>query len=135
MDGSKIRESLALMDERGNGEGAGYVASGIIRISSSIMRSTFFSIFLPKTNPCSMPSWRSTGEIVHDEEIPTYASRIRKAHTPWRYFFKPDPHLAQSGGMSADDIVTSIVMRVNTAGNGTLIFSSGKNLGVFKASG
>ena len=29
MDGGKIRESLALMDERGNGEGAGYVAYGI----------------------------------------------------------------------------------------------------------
>ena len=29
MDGSRIRESLAMMDERGNGEGAGYAAYGI----------------------------------------------------------------------------------------------------------
>ena len=29
MDGSSIRNSLAMMDERGNGEGAGYVAYGI----------------------------------------------------------------------------------------------------------
>ena len=29
MDGSSIRNSLAMMNERGNGEGAGYVAYGI----------------------------------------------------------------------------------------------------------
>ena len=29
MDGGKIRDSLAMMDERGSGEGAGYVAYGI----------------------------------------------------------------------------------------------------------
>jgi glutamate synthase domain-containing protein 1 len=35
----------------------------------------------------------------------------------------------------SDDIIMHIVMSVNAACNGTLIFSSGKNLGVFKASG
>ncbi|MDO8871939.1 MAG: hypothetical protein Q7V05_04300 [Methanoregula sp.] len=29
MDGGKIKDSLAMMDERGSGEGAGYVAYGI----------------------------------------------------------------------------------------------------------
>jgi len=34
-----------------------------------------------------------------------------------------------------EDIITSLVMKVNSERNGALIFSSGKNLGVFKAAG
>ena len=135
MDGSKIRESLALMDERGNGEGAGYVAYGIYPDFKEYYALHVFFDNHAENKPRLDAELVRVGEIIHDEEIPTYASRIKKVHTPWRYFFKPDPHLAQTAGLSADDIVTNLVMRVNTAGNGTLIFSSGKNLGVFKASG
>jgi glutamate synthase domain-containing protein 1 len=135
MDGGKIRESLALMDERGNGEGAGYVAYGIYPDFKQYYALHVFFDNLAENKPRLDAELEKYGEIVHNEEIPTYASPIKKAHTPWRYFFKPDPNPAHSGGMSADDIVTNIVMRVNTAASGTLIFSSGKNLGVFKASG
>ncbi len=135
MDGGKIRESLALMNERGNGEGAGYVAYGIYPEFRDYYALHVFFDNLAENKPRLDAELAKMGEIVHDEEIPTYASPIKKVHTPWRYFFKPDTHLAHSEGMSADDIVTNLVMRVNTAGNGTLIFSSGKNLGVFKASG
>jgi glutamate synthase domain-containing protein 1 len=35
----------------------------------------------------------------------------------------------------AEEIVTELVMRVNTSIDGALVFSSGRNLGVFKAAG
>ncbi len=135
MDGSSIRNSLAMMDERGNGEGAGYVAYGIYPdFADSYALHVFFDD-VHKNKPVLDKELERWGTVIHDEEIPTFASRIKKVHTPWRYFFKPDPGLAPERNTSADDLVMHIVMSVNSAPNGTLIFSSGKNLGVFKASG
>lgn len=76
------------------------------------------------------------GTVVHDEEIPTIDhGKIRKVHTPWRYFFKPDTTLMPHSASPEEDIVTHIVMKINTTIPGVLVFSSGKNIGVFKASG
>ena len=135
MDGSGIRNALALMDERGNGEGAGYVAYGIYPDFADAYALHVFFDHIHENKPALDAELEKWGTIVHDEEIPTYASKIKKVHTPWRYFFKPDPEDDTGTEYPADDIVMHIVMSVNTAHNGTLIFSSGKNLGVFKASG
>jgi glutamate synthase domain-containing protein 1 len=135
IDGSDIRNSLTMMDERGNGEGAGYVAYGIYPdFADSYALHVFFND-VNENKPALDLLLEKWGTIVHDEAIPTFASKIKKVHTPWRYFFKPDPKLAPEQNTPADDIIMHIVMSINTAHNGTLIFSSGKNLGVFKASG
>ena len=74
------------------------------------------------------------GTIVHDEQIKTYEQpNIRKVHTPWRYFFRPDRSLMPKSTTPDEDIVTHLVMKINAEKNGALIFSSGKNLGVFKS--
>ena len=135
MDGGNIRNSLAMMDERGNGEGAGYVAYGIYPDFADAYALHVFFNNVHENKPELDQLLEKWGTIVHDEEIPTFASKIKKVHTPWRYFFKPDPKMAPDQNTPADDIIMHIVMSVNTAHNGTLIFSSGKNLGVFKASG
>ena len=135
MDGSSIRNSLALMDERGNGEGAGYVAYGIYPEFADAYALHVFFDNMQENKPALDLELARWGTIVHDEEIPTYASRIKKVHTPWRYFFKPDSKMSPEPDATPDDIVMQIVMNINAAPNGTLIFSSGKNLGVFKASG
>src|SRR5208337_4278847 len=135
MDGSGIRNSLALMNERGNGEGAGYVAYGIYPDFADSYAPHVFFYNLHENKPALDREIEKRGALVHGEEIPTFASRIKKVHTPWRYFFKPDPKMAPEQNTTPDDIIMHIVMSVNTAKNGTLIFSSGKNLGVFKASG
>jgi len=135
IDGSDIRNSLTMMDERGNGEGAGYVAYGIYPdFADSYALHVFFND-VNENKPALDLLLEKWGTIVHDEAIPTFASKIKKVHTPWRYFFKPDPKRAPEQNTPADDIIMHIVMSINTAHNGTLIFSSGKNLGVFKASG
>ena len=136
MDGRAIRSALSLMNERGSGEGAGYVAYGIYPDYADYYALHVFFDAVHETKPVLDALLTQWGHIVHDEEIPTIETgRLRKVHTPWRYFFRPDPTLMPRSTTPAEDIITHLVMRVNTTIKGALIFSSGKNLGVFKASG
>ncbi|KQC06512.1 MAG: hypothetical protein APR55_01395 [Methanolinea sp. SDB] len=136
MDGSGIRSALAMMDERGSGEGAGYVAYGAFpEFKDYYAIHVFFDNIheIKDTVDRELSKW---GEIVHDEEIPTYEQpNLRKVHTPWRYFFSPDPHLMPRSMTPEDDIVAHLVMKINTSIAGALVYSSGKNIALFKASG
>jgi glutamate synthase domain-containing protein 1 len=67
------------------------------------------------------------------EPMPTRPSpTITDPPQLWRYFVSEDGYAA---GQSADDYVVQQVMRVNTRFDGTFVFSSGKNMGVFKGVG
>ncbi|MEA1984027.1 MAG: glutamine amidotransferase family protein [Euryarchaeota archaeon] len=136
MDGSSIKDALSLMNERGSGEGAGYAAYGIYPdFADCYAIHVFFdNIVEPKSRVDELlQRW---GRIVHQEEIPTHEQpRLKKKHIPWRYFMKPYSDLMVGSSTPEEDIVKHIVMKVNSQVEGALIFSSGKNLGVFKASG
>ncbi|MBP1927630.1 glutamate synthase domain-containing protein 1 [Methanolinea mesophila] len=136
MDGSAIRTALARMDERGSGEGAGYVAYGVYPDYADYYALHIFYDNVHETKKAVEQELCKWGMIEHQEAIPTYEQgNIRKVHIPWRYFFKPDPLLMPKSTTPEDDIVMHLVMKVNTTIPGALIYSSGKNLGVFKASG
>ena len=136
MDGSSIKKALSTMNERGSGEGAGYVAYGVYPDFKDCYALHVFFDTIHETKGAVDAILEQWGTVVHDEEIPTYEQpNLRKIHTPWRYFFKPDPGLMSHSMSPEDDIVTTIVMRINTARKGALVYSSGKNLGVFKAAG
>ena len=137
MDGSGIRQALSMMNERGSGEGAGYVAYGIYpEYQDCYALHVFFD------NACDgkavvdamLEEW---GTVEHDEAIPTYDQPDLRATctTPWRYFFVPDPSLAPGSASPERDVITSLVMRINASVTGAQVVSSGKNVGVFKASG
>ncbi len=136
MDGSAIKDALSLMDERGSGEGAGYVAYGIYPdFPDCYALHVFFdNIVEPKSKVDDLLSkW---GVIVHQEEIPTYEQpRLKRQHIPWRYFFKPNKDLMVGSLTPEEDIIIKTVMGINSGINGALVFSSGKNMGVFKAAG
>jgi glutamate synthase domain-containing protein 1 len=136
IDGSSVREALSKMDERGNGQGSGYVAYGAFPEFKDLyaIHVFFDNIHETKKNvDVLLAEW---GTIVHDEEIPTNDhANIKKVHTPWRYFFRPDKTLMPRSLTPEEDIVTNLVMKVNTGMKGVLIFSSGKNVALFKASG
>ena len=136
MDGSGIKKALSLMDERGSGEGAGYVAYGIYPEFKNEYALHVFFDNIRENKPALDAFLEQWGTIKHSEQIPTYEQpNIRKVHIPWRYFFRPDPTLMPRSPTPEEDIITYIVMKINAERNGALIFSSGKNLGVFKASG
>jgi len=68
------------------------------------------------------------------EEIPTRrASRIVDAPQVWRYFVSREE--GADPGESDDDYVVRQVMRINTSFKSAFVFSSGKNMGVFKGVG
>jgi glutamate synthase domain-containing protein 1 len=131
MDGSGIRQALSIMNERGSGEGAGYVAYGIYpEYRDCYALHVFFDRACEnkKAVDATLEQW---GAIEHDEAIPTCDQpRLRVNCTPWRYFFKPDTSLAPE-----KDVITNLVMQINAGSSGAQIVSSGKNVGVFKANG
>jgi len=135
IDGEAIKNALSMMNERGSGQGAGYAAYGIYPdFRDYYALHVFFDNIHENKNAFEafLEKW---GTVEHQEEIPTHKSNIQKVHTPWRYFFKPDRTLMSDSTSPEDDIVMHLVMSVNTKHKGSLIISSGKNLGVFKASG
>jgi len=136
MDGSLIKPALSQMVERGSGEGAGYAVYGCYpEYRECYALHVFFDAIHENKKAVDdlLDQW---GKVVHEEQIPTYEQpNLRKVHSPWRYFFKPDASLMSWSPTPEDDIVTTLVMRVNSDRKGALIFSSGKDMGVFKASG
>jgi len=136
MDGGAIKKALAQMNERGNGEGAGYAVYGAYPDYKEYYALHVFYDNLEESKTAVEEILEKWGHIEHSEEIPTYEqSRLKKIQTPWRYFFRPDASLI-SGGISGEkDAVIRIINTVNTSVEGALIFSSGKNVGIFKASG
>ena len=136
MDGSLIRKALSIMNERGSGEGAGYAVYGAFPEFRDYYALHVFFDAVHETKKSVDGILRQWGSIVHDEEVPTFENpRIRKVHTPWRYFFKPDASLMPRSITPEEDIVTHLVMKINTSVPGALVYSSGKNIALFKASG
>jgi glutamate synthase domain-containing protein 1 len=74
-------------------------------------------------------------DVAHAEEIPTRADpKLTNPPGLWRYFALPrkeDPCLV----VSEDDLVVEKVMVANTTIPDAFIFSSGKDMGVFKGNG
>jgi glutamate synthase domain-containing protein 1 len=56
------------------------------------------------------------------------------SHIPYRYFFKPDPEKLLGRKIDEKDAILKMVMDINASRSGALVFSSGKNMGIFKAS-
>jgi len=135
MDGSGVKVAMSMMNERGSGEGAGYAGYGIYPEFKDCYALHVFFDDLRRSKSMLDETLQEWGIVIHDEEIPTRRQpNLKKIHTPWRYFFKPDTSMAHDDA-SEDDVVASIVMQTNLARNGSLIVSSGKNMGVFKAAG
>ena len=136
MDGTQIRRALAQMNERGSGEGAGYAVYGCYPEYRDCYALHVFFDNIHENKQAVDDLLGQWGRIVHEGQIPTYDQpNLRKIHAPWRYFFKPEKSLMSWSPSPEDDIVTHVVMRINTDHRGALVISSGKNMGVFKASG
>ena len=129
MDGSSIKAALSLMKERGSGDGSGYAAYGIYPEYADYYALHVFFDNLSEPKKKVDEILKQKGEIVHEEEIPTYPQPgLKKVHIPWRYFFKPSESMIAGKIASEKDIITSIVMEVNANVKGATIFSSGKNM-------
>jgi glutamate synthase domain-containing protein 1 len=73
-------------------------------------------------------------EIIHFGEIPTRKMpEIKDEPIIMRYFCKPLNTRLEKSQLDEREYVVRSVMRINTTIDGAYVFSSGKNMGVFKA--
>jgi glutamate synthase domain-containing protein 1 len=136
MDGSGIRDALSMMNERGSGEGAGYVAYGIYPDYQDCYALHIFFDRACESRAAVEAMLEQWGTIECGEAIPTYDQPNLKANcAPWRYFFRPDASLAPGSASPEKDVIANLVMQINAGTTGAEVVSSGKNVGVFKASG
>jgi glutamate synthase domain-containing protein 1 len=135
VDGSAIRDSIAILHDRSNGLGGGFAAYGIYDD-----RADQFALHIMFERPEAQDETESLLEDVFDvqldERIPTRANpRILDPPILMRYFVLPRESKQRESGASPEDFVLSGVMRINAEVPGAFVFSSGKNMGAFKAVG
>jgi glutamate synthase domain-containing protein 1 len=131
-DGKDIIRAMANMRERGNGLGGGFAVYGLYPDYRD-----YYAFHLMYENTTAK---RRTEEFLAKhfnlhltEEIPTN-NNIQLSNPPllWRYFLQPKKGCGRS---SWDDYVLEKVMTVNNAIEGAFVFSSGRDMGVFKGVG
>jgi glutamate synthase domain-containing protein 1 len=136
--GEIIIKALLVLNDRGNGLGAGFAAYGIYP-----QYKDHYAIHLMYDNKKGLDDTeeflQKTCEIEHQEMIPIYPKALNNSHPILkRYFLKPIMTVEQNDiktESEEDEQVVKIVMTINEKIDGAFVFSSGKNMGAFKGVG
>ncbi len=135
MTGEKIIKSMCPMHERSNGLGGGFAGYGIYPEYRELFALHIFYDGELCRGECEA-YLREHLEIVKGEIIPTRKiPSITDEPLIWRYFVTPLRSVLASRQLDENEFLARIVMYINTHLKGTYVFSSGKNMGVFKAVG
>lgn len=135
MTGERIVESMRPMHDRSNGLGGGFAGYGIY---PEYREQFALHLFLEDrtTRKNCEALLRETMEIVMEERIPTRTTpAITDAPLIWRFFVSPLPSALARLQIDEEECVARVVMEINTRMEGAYVFSSGKNMGAFKAVG
>ena len=133
--GEDIIRSIAPMHDRSNGLGGGFAAYGIYPKQKELYA---FHVFYdsPRAKDECEHIINSSFDVSVAERIPTRRiPEITDEPAIWRYFGLPYASLLDETGLDEREFVARFVMKVNTEVRGAYVFSSGKNMGVFKAVG
>ncbi|MDD3866978.1 MAG: hypothetical protein EOM13_04765 [Clostridia bacterium] len=135
MSGDAIIRSMEVMHDRSNGLGGGFAAYGIYPDYKDYYALHVFYDQALARKECEAFLERHF-DIINLSKIPT---RKMKAITDepliWRYFVAPLPTRLADSQLDEREYVVKCVFRVNREIEGAYVFSSGKNMGVFKAVG
>ena len=133
--GADVMQSIALMHDRSNGLGGGFAGYGIYpEYADFYAFHIFYDNEQAKVN-CE-DFLRRYFSLTAPGEIPTRLhSGVKDAPMIWRYFVSPIPRKQQESLKGEREFVASCVFYVNTHIKGAFVFSSGKNMGIFKAVG
>ena len=135
MSGKMICEAMKPMHDRSNGLGGGFAAYGIYpEYKDFYALHLFFNQRATRKN-CEV-FLKERFEIVKSEIIPTRKiPAITDEPILWRYFVAPLRSALASMQVDEKEFVARTVMKINTEMPGAYVFSSGKNMGTFKAVG
>ena len=135
MSGEKIIASMVPMHERSNGLGGGFAGYGIYPEYKDFFALHLFYDSKDVRHACEA-YLRGALEVVKAEVIPTRTiPGITDEPLIWRYFVTPLRSVLASMQVDENEYIARVVMHINTAIAGAYVFSSGKNMGVFKAVG
>ncbi|MBN1323109.1 MAG: glutamine amidotransferase family protein [Methanotrichaceae archaeon] len=138
--GEGITRAIANMHVRGNGLGGGFAAYGIYP-----QYQDYYALHMMFTGGNRQVKREAKDkfeaflcanfDLVYDEEIP-HDDEVRVMDPPliWRYFVAPNKK-GDEARLSDDDYVVGKSMWVNTQIENACVFSSGKNMGIFKGVG
>lgn len=131
--GADVIKAIANMHDRGNGLGGGFGVYGIYPEHAE--HYALHIMYDDKLTQHDVESFlRDRFHIVYSEEVPSRPSRgVSNPPIVWRYFVNPGGN--RPADVSQDDFVVQQVMKINTGFTSAFVFSSGKNMGVFKGVG
>lgn len=135
MDGEMIIKSMIPMHDRSNGLGGGFAGYGIYPEYRE-----FYALHIFYNDNAARVECESflkdSFEIVKAENIPIRKiPEITDVPLIWRYFVAPLSSVLSRLQLDEKEYVARTVMQINTRLEGSYVFSSGKNVGVFKAVG
>ena len=135
MSGEMITNAMKPMHDRSNGLGGGFAGYGIYPDYKEFYALHFFFNDRATRKNCEV-FLKERFEIVQSEMIPTRKiPAITDEPIIWRYFVAPLQSVLASLQLDEKEFVARTVMKINTEMNGAYVFSSGKNMGTFKAVG
>jgi len=131
--GEGVIKAIRNMHDRGNGLGGGFAIYGLYPEYAD--QYAFHIMFLSQKGQQETEAFlKANFDIVHKQKVPTkLIPQITNPPTVWRYFL--DIGKRQYEESSGDDYVVSRVMTINTQLIDSFVFSSGKNMAVFKGVG
>ena len=133
--GDAIIQSIALLHDRSNGLGGGFAAYGIYPEFPECYALHLFYDDGSHQTACE-ELIHANFDVRESGPIPTRkVFGIGPAPIIWRYFVDPKEEVLEHSGLAPDDFVVQVVMKINTTIEGAYVFSSGKNMGAFKAVG
>jgi len=131
--GEGVIRAIANMHVRGNGLGGGFAIYGLYPEYAECY--AFHIMYLSREGRRQVEEFlKERFDLVYCEEVPTRTTQgIMEPPQIWRYFLKVGQHNPQP--QAEDDYVVDRVMEINTKLEGAFVFSSGKDMAVFKGMG
>jgi glutamate synthase domain-containing protein 1 len=131
--GKPAVEAIASMHVRGNGLGGGFAVYGLYPEYAN--NYAFHLMYVSQEGRAEVEAFlKQTFHVIHAEEVPTRPHpAIVDPPLVWRYFLEVKSE--ESKRQSEDDYVVQRVMEINTGIRDAFVFSSGKDMAVFKGVG
>ncbi len=135
ISGERIVRSMTTMHDRSNGLGGGFAGYGIYPQYKDLYALHIFYEDSQAREICEKYI-DEMFEIVNLSKIPIRKSKkITDEPLIWRYFVAPHQNKLIDSQLDEKEYVVRAMVHVNTRLDGSYVFSSGKNMGVFKAVG
>ncbi len=129
--GDGIIKAISNMHDRSNGLGGGFAIYGLYPECAGYY--ALHIMYLSRQARKQTEEFLGQGfKIISGEQVPTRkTAAISEPPAVWRYFVE----VKNPDGQSDDDCVADRVMEINCGIDGTFVFSSGKDMAVFKGVG